>query len=57
MCMAYGGSVGTLTYIWKIDSSLSGHEEQNAYALLIVMEHLPKYATRDMKGPLLTTLM
>ena len=44
--MAYGGSVGTLTYI---DSSLSNHEEHNAHALLVVTEHLPKYTSRDMK--------
>ena len=44
--MAYGGSVGTLTYI---DSSQSDHEKCNAHALLVVTEHLPKYASRDMK--------
>ena len=47
--MAYGGSIGTLTYIWKINPSLSDHEERNACALLLVTENLPKYATRDMK--------
>ena len=47
--MAYGGSIGTLTYIWKIDPSLSDHEERNAHALLLVTETLPKYSTRDMK--------
>lgn len=47
--MAYGGSIGTLTYIWKIDPSLSDHEERNAHALLLVTENLPKYVTRDMK--------
>ena len=43
--MAYGGSNGTLTFIWKIDRSLSDHEEQNAHALVKVTESLPKYAT------------
>ena len=47
--MAYGGSIGTITYIWKINPSFSDHEERNARALLLVTENLPKYATRDMK--------
>ena len=55
--MAYGGSVGTLTFIWKINSSLSDHEEQNAHALLLVTESLPKYATRDMKKASLTSTL
>lgn len=47
--MAYGNSVGTLTFVWKIDQSLSDHQEQNAHVLLKVTEKLPKYRTRDMK--------
>ena len=47
--MAYGGSVGTLTFIWKIDPTISDHEGKNACALVSVTESLPKYATRDVK--------
>jgi len=38
--MAYGGSIGTLMFIWKIDRSLSDHEERNAHALVKVTESL-----------------
>ena len=47
--MAYGGSVGTLTHIWKMNLFLSDHEERNAHGLLLVTENLPMYATRDME--------
>ena len=45
--MAYGGSIGTVTFVWKIDQKLSDHEQRNA---LTITKMLPKYATRDMKN-------
>ena len=48
--MAYGGSIGTVTFVWKINQKLSDHEHRNALTLTAITKMLPKYATRDMKN-------
>ena len=50
---AYGGVVGNMNFLWKVESTDENHETNMAKVVLKVTEELPKFHTRQMRADFL----
>lgn len=49
MKKSYGGKVGNINVIWKVDRADEDHDANMAKTVLLVNKSLPEYHTRQMK--------
>ena len=49
MKKSYGGRIGNINIIWKIDRSNENHDQEMGKTLLLVNNGLPEYHTRQMR--------